>query len=209
MTRPKNIKVGDQFRVAREHHRFHVGEIVTLKEDDGTDYPYFWKEDKSDWHPIYFSKLEPLTKTIRDAQVGDVVVDKNDGSEKMVLERGQSTVLLSYGNRFKKIGNTMVFDELEKHFTLKDAPEVEETTLTMDEIALKFGVDVSKLRIKTEQQEKRFDDEFLDSDGEYCIPIEKPYIQQHVEKLKQFIADEIAVAERRAVDEFVRLYEKI
>ena len=37
----------------------------------------------------------------------------------------------------------------------------------------------------TEQQEKRFDDEFLYSDGEYCIPIEK---------LKQFIADGLAQA---------------
>jgi len=149
MTRPKNIKVGDQFRVAREHHRFHVGEIVTLKEDDGTDYPYFWKEDKSDWHPIYFSKLEPLTKTIRDAQVGDVVVDKNDGAEYMVLERGKNTVVLSVSGNFKVAGDNYHFDELEKHFTLKAAP-VEQTVLTMDQIAEKFGVEISKLKIAKE-----------------------------------------------------------
>ena len=149
MTRPKNIKVGDQFRVAREHHRFHVGEIVTLKEDDGTDYPYFWKEDKSDWHPIYFSKLEPLTKTIRNAQVGDVVVDRS-GDEYMVLERGQNTVVLSYDNNFKKADDNFHFDELEEHFTLKAEPEVEQRILSMNEIAEKFGIEVSKLKIAKE-----------------------------------------------------------
>ena len=124
MKRPTNLRVGDQFRVIVGNSRFNEGEIVTLKEDDDTESPLFWNADKSDYHSIYFSNLEPYIKTIRDAQIGDVVVNKLVRDEHLVLERGQSTVLLSYGNRFKKVGNTMVFDELEKFFTLKADPEV-------------------------------------------------------------------------------------
>jgi len=145
---PKNLKVGDQFRVIERYGIFKVGEIVTLKEDDGGDYPSFWNADRSDYHYISFSQLEPYAKTVRDAQVGDVVVGKNTGFEYMVLERGQSTVMLSRGNVFTKIGDTRIFDELEKVFTLKNAPVVDDNVvLTMDQIAEKFGVEVSKLKI--------------------------------------------------------------
>jgi len=142
MQRPNNLKVGDKFRVIRGNRAW---DIISLKQDDGSDYLYFWNEDKSDYHYMYFANLEPYTKTIRDAQVGDVVV-RRDGVEHMVLERGQSTVLLSYGSDFKEADVNYHFDELEKDFTLKDAPE-RETILTMDQIAEKFGVEVSKLKI--------------------------------------------------------------
>jgi len=148
MQRPTNLKVGDMFKVIERYGIFKVGEIVTLKDDDGSDNPFFWKEDKSNHWSIYFSDLEPHTKTVREAQVGDVVVGKNTGFEYMVLERGQSTVMLSRGNDFTKIGDTRIFDELEKVFTLKAAPVVDDNVvLTMSQIAEKFGVEVSKLKI--------------------------------------------------------------
>jgi len=62
-------------------------------------------------------------KTIRDAQVGDVVVE-NSGYERMVLERGQNTVVLSLADDFKKSDDNFTFDELEENYTLKDTPEV-------------------------------------------------------------------------------------
>jgi len=147
MKRPTNLKVGDKFRVIERNDYFDKGDIITLKGDDGSDFPYFWKEDRSDYWSIPFSRIEPYAKTIRDAQVEDVVVEKNSGYERIVLERGQNTVVLSYTNNFKKASGNFHFDELEKHFTLKDAPEVEQTILTMDQIAEKFGIDVSTLKI--------------------------------------------------------------
>ena len=66
MQRPTNLKKGDMFRVIEKDSIFKVGEIVTLKDDDGTDCPYFWNEDKSDWHCAYFSDLEPYAKTVRE-----------------------------------------------------------------------------------------------------------------------------------------------
>jgi len=65
-------------------------------------------------------------KTIRDAQVGDVVVGKNSKNQQMVLERWQNTVLLSYNNDFKKANSaTYTFDELEEYFILKTEPVAE------------------------------------------------------------------------------------
>ena len=125
MQRPTNLKINDQFRVIKRSPFFNVGDTILLSEDDGSDYPYFWlNSDKPSYHSIHFSNLEPYTKTIRDAQVGDVVVDEY-GEERMVLERLQNIVLLSQANDFKKtLSNIYHFDQLEEYFTLKDAPEV-------------------------------------------------------------------------------------
>ena len=120
MQKPENLKKGDQFRVIEGYNSFELGEIITLKKDDCTNCPYFWNENKSNSNYIFFSKIEPVTKTIRDAQVGDVVI--RGGNERLVLERGQSTVMLSRAADFEVVGISYIFDQLEKHFTLKDAP---------------------------------------------------------------------------------------
>jgi len=146
MKRPTNLKVGDRFRVIEEDSDFDMGEIITLESDDGSDCPYFWNADKSDACCAYWSELEPIEKTIRDVQVGDVVVGEYSGDERMVLERGQNTVVLSYADDFKIAGYISTFDELERHFTLKTEP-VKQTLLTMNEIAEKFGIEVSTLKI--------------------------------------------------------------
>jgi len=151
MQKPTNLKAGDQFKVIEGDSNFHLGEIITPKGDDGSDCPPFWNADKSDYHSMYFSKLEPYTKTVRDAQVGDVVEDSN-AARYLVFERGQSTVLLSRKNDFTKTGDSYIFDQLDRYFTLKDAPEVvsDNVVLSMNEIAEKFGVDVSNLKITKE-----------------------------------------------------------
>ena len=124
MNRPKNLKVGDKFRVIGGDEDFKLGEIISLKIDDGTEDPYFWKADKSAYWSINFSQLEPYTKTVRDAQFGDIMIGKTHGAEYMVLERGQNTVVLSQADNFKKANDSYHFDELEEYYTLKDEPEV-------------------------------------------------------------------------------------
>jgi len=123
MTKPKNLKIGDQFRVIVEDGFFSLGEIISLKIDGDSDCPLFLSADKSESYFVYWSELEPIAKTIRDAQVGDVVINE-DGEEHMVLERGQNTVLISFGNEFKIAHDIYTFDQLKEYFTLKDAPEV-------------------------------------------------------------------------------------
>jgi len=147
MQRPTKLRASDLFRVMGGSN-FNIGDIVSLSRDDGTKIPYF-KNMQGVEECKEFKNLEPYSKTIRYAQVGEVVVDKNDGAEYMVLERGKNTVVLSVSGNFKVAGDNYHFDELEKHFTLKAAP-VEQTVLTMDQIAEKFGVEISKLKIAKE-----------------------------------------------------------
>jgi len=149
MQKPTNLKAGDKFRVIERYNGLKLGEIISLERDDGTENPYFWNADKSDCHSMYFSKLEPYAKTVRDAQVGDIVVD-NSGHERMVLERWHNSVLLSASDNFRNAYDTYTFYELEEDYTLKAESEVKQTVLTMAQIAEKFGVDVSKLKIAKE-----------------------------------------------------------
>jgi len=143
MQRPNNLKVGDMFRVIRGYYGFELGDIISIKYDDGTAVPYFWNADKSKYYCRSFSDLEPYTKTIRDAQVGDVVVDKI-GNEYMVLERWQNTVMLSYINIFKKPNTIYGFDDLEENFTLKDAPEVVDTIAEAMKLLKEAGYKITK-----------------------------------------------------------------
>jgi len=144
MQRPKNLKAGDKFRVIEEGACFNVGEIISLKEDDGSNNPHFWNADKSDSYYVDFSHLEPYVKSIRDAQVGDVVVSR-DGDEHLVLERGQNTVLISFDNNFKKSKDNYTFDELEEYYTLKDTPEVvDDKTAEAMKVLKEAGYKISK-----------------------------------------------------------------
>jgi len=144
MQRPTNLKIHDQFIVIKRSPFFNVGDTILLSEDDGSDYPYFWlNSDKPSYHSMHFSNLEPFTKTIRDAQVGDLVVSR-DGDEHMVLERGQNTVDLSYPDDFKKMGGGFTFDELEEDYTLKDAPEVDSIMAEVMEILKSKGYKISR-----------------------------------------------------------------
>ncbi len=117
------------FRVIEKDTHFYAGEIITLKSDDGSDCPLFWNADKSESYCTYWSELEPHTKSIRDVQVGDVVVDKNNGDLRMVHERFQNTVVLSQANDFKKtLNNIYHFDQLEEYCLLKAEPVVDDKT---------------------------------------------------------------------------------
>jgi len=136
-------KKGARFRVIVGDDHFHPGEVISLKEDDGSSSPLFWKEDESGYYNIHFSDLGPYTKTIRDAQVGDLVVSR-DGDEHLVLERGQNTVLISFGNEFKKSKDSYTFDELEEYYTLKDTPEVDGIMAEVMEILKSKGYKISR-----------------------------------------------------------------
>lgn len=90
------------------------------------------------------SKL--MEKTMEDLQKGDVIVD--DGYEYTVMERlGDIVFTTGYGNDCNKTfaWNTT---ELKNNGSTIKQDEPEPTELTMQEVADKFGVDVSKLKIK-------------------------------------------------------------
>ena len=41
MQKPENLKVGDIFRVIKGDMNFKLGEIITLKRNDGSNFPLF------------------------------------------------------------------------------------------------------------------------------------------------------------------------
>jgi len=145
MKRPTNLKVGDRFRVIEGDSDFDMGEILTLEEDDGSENPFFWNAEKTVYDCMHVSKLEPYTKTIRDAQVGDVVVGNSSGFEYLVLERGKNTVLLSYANDFRNAHGSYHFDQLEERYTLKAEPEVvDDKTAEAMKLLKEAGYKISK-----------------------------------------------------------------
>jgi len=143
MQRPTNLKEGDMFRVIRGDNSFKLGDIISLKYDDGTAVPYFWNADKSNYYCRSFSDLEPYAKTARDAQVGDIVL-VSDGARYLVFERGQRTVLLSSKNDFTKTGDTYTFGQLDRYFTLKAEPEVDDKTAEAIKLLKEAGYKISK-----------------------------------------------------------------
>jgi len=142
MQRPTNFKIGDRFKVI-ENGLFDAGEIITLKEDDGTNNPLFWDADKSNCYFRSFSFLEPYPKTIRDVQVGDELISSS-GTRYLVFERGQRTLLLSCGNDFTNPGNHVTFEQLDRHFTLKDTPVVDDKIAEAIKLLEEAGYNIEK-----------------------------------------------------------------
>ena len=151
MTRPDDLKVGDKFRVIENSnlYPFDIGEVLFLREDDGTDSPYFFNH-KSDFQPIFFSDLEPVTKTLRDMQPGDIIVDEDD-KEAKVIDVLPNSFLRSFWGDFSFTSCWHSFEEAEKtDWKIKGCEEDEEEMIemTLDEVAELRGVDVSRIRIK-------------------------------------------------------------
>lgn len=84
---------------------------------------------------------------MEDLQKGDVIVAPG-GAEYTVIERlGDIVFTAGWGNNW---GKTLVWNTTElknRGYTIKQT-EPEPTEISMQEVADKFGVDVSKLKIK-------------------------------------------------------------
>ena len=61
-------KVGDKFKVIEASYinSYRDGDIVSLMEDDGTSSPFFWNEDKTNYHCIHLYKLKKIAPTTYD-----------------------------------------------------------------------------------------------------------------------------------------------
>lgn len=134
------FKIGDRVRRikgARSHISKKEGEIFTIVsiDKDGDI-----KDEKNMNH--FKENLELAEKTLDDLEVGDIVVCKS--GEKKVLE---ANYMLSMLDNFDKRDCCYSAEELKIFgYTIKSTSP--ETTLTLQEIADKFNIDVSTLRIK-------------------------------------------------------------
>ena len=87
---------------------------------------------------------EMFEPTIDNLKVGDVLLDE-DEEERMVLGICGRVYFLSIENDFEVCNyGGFTLEEIKKDFTLKSS----KTTLTKQQIANKFGVDIKNLRIE-------------------------------------------------------------
>jgi len=114
--------------------------VVDTKQDDSND-DTVWAWDKN-W-------LEPYNPTITwdTLKWKDVVIDE-EGNEYLVLGILNDMVLLSYFCDFESSDYWCHKQELQKFgYTIKQATPVK-LELTLDQVAEKFGVDVTNIKIK-------------------------------------------------------------
>jgi len=120
---------------------FNDGDVYTKQDDSNDNTEWGW--DKN-WIELY---TEITWETLK---WKDVVVDR-DGKERMVLGVLNDVVFISYDESFYKASNSNhLKQELSDcGYTIKQVvPAVEKLELTLDQIADKFGVDVTNIKIK-------------------------------------------------------------
>lgn len=93
--------------------------------------------------------LESPVKTLDNLEVGDILIDEN-GNERTILATCEKVHFLSaYGNKGFAGRMYTALEIKEMNLTIKQEVPVEEVTeLTLEEIAEKFGKDVTKIKIK-------------------------------------------------------------
>ena len=117
---------------------------ICQNEKDGIDaenklgYKYSWKL-LSDFTRINVTNLKPFKKTLRDVEIGDILI--RDGEEQMVLDVREKIIGLSEYDDFEIFDCFYTFEELEEDYELKDEPEeVEE--LTVEQVCKELGRDI-------------------------------------------------------------------
>jgi len=109
--------------------------------DDKLGYRYSWKLNK-DFTDCGVTNLKPLNKTIRDVEIGDIIID-SEGDERMLLDVRERIVGLAFSHDFENFSGFSTFEELEEDgYKLKDEPEEEVEELTMEELCKELGREV-------------------------------------------------------------------
>lgn len=136
------FKIGDKVRVINKEDEYYdqVG-VITVE-----CFMYDWIVKFNDGYDVYDE--DELIKEKNMFNVGDVIVSK-DGSKRKVLAVVDELTALSDTTNFNYFNDWYTKKELED-YVFKLASE-EETTLSMQEVADKFGVDVDKLKIKKDK----------------------------------------------------------
>ena len=110
--------------------------------DNLLGYKYSWQLNK-DFTNDSVTNLKPFNKTIRDVEIGDILI--RDGDEQMVLDVREKIVALSEDDDFEIFGYFCTFEELEEDYKLKDEPEeVEE--LTVEQVCKELGRDIKIIK---------------------------------------------------------------
>ena len=111
--------------------------------DNLLGYKYSWQLNK-DFTDSLTTNLKPFNKTIRDVEIGDILV--MDGDEQMVLDVREKIVGLSECDDFEIFGYFCTFEELEEDYKLKDEPEENIEELTVEQVCKELGRDIKIIK---------------------------------------------------------------
>jgi hypothetical protein len=115
--------------------------------DDKLGYEYSWMLNK-DFTGYSATNLRLAEKSFDNPEVGDEYRDAY-GNGRFVLGVSGRVIHLSMFTGKNSVGDSFTKEELIKYgYTIVQDKEEEVTELTLDEIAKKFGKDVSKIKIK-------------------------------------------------------------
>ena len=121
---------------------YYGGDVRTKQDGSNKDTHWIWYKN---WLELY---TEPSKEITWDTLKWKDVVINEDGDERIVLDVRNDLVDLSYDDDFDTHGSTFHKKELQKYgYTIKQ-PTPEKLELTLDQVAEKFGVDVTNIKIK-------------------------------------------------------------
>jgi len=115
--------------------------------EDRLGYKYSWQLNK-DFTNDNVTNLKPFNKTLRDVEVGDIIVNKyNNENKRMVLDVREKIIGLSGYDNFEVFNYFYTFEELEKYgYELKDEPEEKIEELTVEQVCKELGRDIKIIK---------------------------------------------------------------
>lgn len=104
---PTKYKVGDKSRVIEGNKEFKEGDILELKEDDGSDFPFWWCERTNEDYPMFDKELEPYKEEETMFKTGDRIRNK-DGK---AFSNGMKEVTVDYAETPSYSSDSLVWIE--------------------------------------------------------------------------------------------------
>lgn len=150
----EGVKITDARISINENGRIFIcqNEMNGLDADNKLGYKYshcIFEGTERQLFNNFVTNLRPAEKSFDYPEVGDEYVDK-DGDSRFVLGVAGRVIFLSSSYDKNLIGTYSTKEKfVELGFTIKQpAPTEEVLEVTLDEVAEKFGVDVTKLKVK-------------------------------------------------------------
>jgi len=132
------IDTSKKFRVMLEGN-FEVDDILEFVRDDDDDMPFFRRLSDGCVFCTRLANLSYAERTLRDMQVGDIVVDI-EGNEAMVLSVSGKVFLFSMVNDFVKADKWVTFEQAER-----SEIKLKESTNTKAEECIAYLESVGKI----------------------------------------------------------------
>jgi hypothetical protein len=132
------LKEGVRYVVnCTDHYEFKKGEVITLKRDDGSDKPWFWNPDKSDYYCINLKYIDLMKKTLDNLLEGDIVRDRDGDEVKVLFVLRTGLYVMSLYDSFDQAGQICTSEELKDNGYSVGGGEAAD--MTVEEVSRALG----------------------------------------------------------------------